>query len=78
MNWRTEWQWQGPAEGSCPWLTGDEAPPSATSLQYTPSHDHTAGTRWHGHLQYCSRLAQTDKNCVSNKSLLSSHTAHVQ
>ena len=25
-----------------------------------------------------SRLAQTDKNCVSNKSLLSSHTAHVQ
>ena len=36
MNCRTVWQWQGPAEGSCPWLTGDEAPPSATSLQYTP------------------------------------------
>ena len=26
----------------------------------------------------CSRLAQTDKNCVSNQHLLSSHTAHVQ
>ena len=25
-----------------------------------------------------ARLAQTDKNFVSNKSLLSSHTAHVQ
>ena len=25
-----------------------------------------------------TRLDQTDKDCVSNKSLLSSHTAHVQ
>ena len=29
-------------------------------------------------IEYLTRLAQTDKNCVSNKSLLSSHTAHVQ